>query len=155
MTRQITEFARAHRDQPELVDVNQMVKAMCDFLAFDPRFRRVRFDVRPAAQLPACTVIPDRLNEALMDVLQRCAERSAAPGASGVVTVETLAREQAVAIRFGRGAVPGVLPPSGLELDTVMELARRRVESMGGQLTITNEGAEIVLAMHTPQPRSA
>jgi signal transduction histidine kinase len=157
MTRQITEFARAHRDQPELVDVNQMVKAMCDFLAFDPRFRSVRFDVRAAAQLPACTVIPDRLNEALMDVLQRCAERSAAPGAAGVVTVETAAREQAVAIRFGCGAASGaVLAPSGLELDSVMESAQRRVESMGGQLTMTDEGAEIVLAIRTPpSPRSA
>ena len=155
MTRQISDFAAARSETPEPVDVNQMVKAVCDFLSFDRRFRARRIEFRPGDQLPARVLIPDHLNEALMNLLQACAKSdSEQPAAPGRILVETEARIPDVLIRIGceSAAAGGAAAITDGFLDSRFELARRRVASMGGRLTAT--GATIVMTL-PPSPSSA
>jgi nitrogen-specific signal transduction histidine kinase len=154
MTRQIADFAAVRNASPELVDVNQMVKAVCDFLSFDHRFSTIHIEFRPDDQLPARLVIPDHLNEALMNLLQACAEsKSAHHALPQRILVETRAREEDVLIRIAceSATVDGVLAIADAFPDSRLESARRRVVSMGGQLSLTNSTIELTLPLPPPE----
>lgn len=148
MTRQICDFAAARRVTPELVDLNQMVKAVLDFMSFDQRFSalRVRFD--PAPDLPALRLIPDHLNEVLMSVLQACAECPTHPeGLSGCLTVATRGGEETVSIRIGVACADpeGACGAHRPFLDSSFELVCRRIEGMGGTVEQSARAVEIHL----------
>lgn len=146
MTRRITEFASTQGDKPELLDVNRMAKAVGDFLGFDSRYRGTRIEMRLAERLPACTAIPEHLNEVLMSLMQAHAEiSSGCAGSSGCVIVRTEERGGEVAISIGCECGP---PGNACALpgaDSRLEAARLRVEGMGGRLAPTPVATEILL----------
>ena len=149
MSRQIANFASAHHQAFEPVDVNQMVRAVCDFLSFDQRFRAARIEFKPGARLPACTVIPDHLNEALMGLLQGCMNSTSTQQTGPkTILVETEARGDEVLIRIGCESAAFGNPmaiANGLS-DSRFESARRRVSSLGGKLVATTTAIELTLA---------
>lgn len=150
MTRGITEFATTRGEAPELVDVNGMVKAVGDFIGFDSRYRGTRIEMRLADGLPACPGVPDHLNEVLMNLVQAHAETSssaAAPG--GRVILRTEARGDEVMIGIGCECGPSGDACALAGADSRLEAARSRVEGMGGRLTRTAMGTEIVLPCAT------
>lgn len=104
MMRRIAHFTDARSGSAEWVDVNAMLAAVCEFQAFDRRYRGVAIDWQPAPGLPACELVPDRLNELMMGLLQLAAE-----GGAPRVAVSTAQRGDAVVIRiegFGLGSTP-------------------------------------------------
>lgn len=146
LTRRITEFASVRRETPEPVDVNQMIRAICDFLSFDDRYRGTRIETRLADALPASMAIPDHLNEVLMSMLQAHAEAAIrADVPDGRVIVTTAPRDGDVAIAIagecGSGVPGGALTPSDVRVDS----ARRRVGGMGGRLVSAGARTEILL----------
>ncbi len=154
MTRQIADFAADRNASPELVDVNQMVKAVCDFLSFDHRFNATHIEFRPGDRLPARLVIPDHLNEALMNLLQACVEgKSAQHALPRRLLVETGARGEDLVIRIDceSAAVDGVFAMADAFPDSRFESARRRVASMGGQLSLTDAAIEVTLPPPPPE----
>lgn len=146
MTQRITEFATARGEAPELVDVNRMVKAVGDFIGFDSRYRGTRIEMQLADGLPACSGVPDHLNEVLMNLLQAHAETSSRAAASGGrVILRTEARGDEVMIGIGCECGPSGEGCALAGADSRLEAARSRVEGMGGRLTQTAMGMEIVL----------
>ena len=148
MTRQISDFAAAPRGAKELVDVNQMVRAMLDFLGFDRRFSSKQIDFRPDGDLPALTLIPDAVNEILMNSLQACSECNAAKGGRrGKIVVETKARDGGVVIRIGCECAEGRASCANTDpfRDTRFDAVRRRVSAMGGEFVQTGASVEITL----------
>ena len=151
MTRQIVDFASAHREAAEPVDVNSMVKSVCDFLGFDQRFRSMAFEFRPGDRLPAPLIVPDHLNEALMSLLLASAESDAWGETRGQIVVETEERSGDVVIRFGfepAGLAGAVATPQALA-EPRFEQTRRRVEDMGGLLIATGGVVEICLPAYS------
>lgn len=149
MTRQIADFAAARRETLERVDINQMVKAVLDFLCFDRRFASMQIDFRPDNDLPSHPVVPDKLNEVLMNLLQGCAECDAGLGGPrGRIRIETHARSGGVVIRVGCECAGGEGVCAGRDPfgDSRFEAMRRRIASMGGELTRSPGTVEIVLA---------
>jgi signal transduction histidine kinase len=152
MSRRITQFASARSEVPEAIDLNEMVASVCQFLAFDDRFRGIRIEPRLASQLPACIGIPDHLNEVLMSLLEVHAETGAKAGAHGrlVVATSPVAADVAVSIACECDERSGIELPAS---DPRLESARRRVAGMGGRLGATATRTTIVLpALRTPQP---
>lgn len=148
MTRQIADFAAARRETLERVDINQMVKAVLDFLCFDRRFGSMQIDFRPDNDLPSHPVVPDKLNEVLMNLLQGCAECDAGLGGPrGRIRIETHARAGGVVIRVGCECAGGEGVCAGRDPfgDSRFEAMRRRIGSMGGELTRSPGTVEIVL----------
>ncbi len=145
MTRRITMFASARSESPEPLDVNEMIRAVRDFLSFDTRYRNTRIEAVLADPLPACVGVPDHLNEVLMSLLQAHAEASvqaARPGAS-VVRVQTEPRANEVMIRITcEGPHPEQCLP---DTDPRLDSARRRVTGMGGRFLATATTTEIYL----------
>jgi len=147
MTRQIADFAAARSEVAEPVDVNQMTKAVCDFLSFDQRFQSRRIEFRSGSDLPACLVVPDLLNEVLMNLLQLCLECSKDhPPSSGTLKVETAAHGNTVKVHINCD-VPAVGDPFAQAVfqDTRFESILRRVTEMGGQLSSTGSALELIL----------
>ena len=146
MTRRINDFASAGRDTPELLDINQLVQAVCDFLAFDRRFHGTPVDLRLAAGLPACQGIPDHLTEVLMGLLQAFEQTCEGCGVKGgQLVVETSQMGDRVTVRI-TGDCPAdaktCLFPVG---DPRLESARLRMEAMGGWVDAKGPAVEIQL----------
>ena len=138
MTRQVADFATARSEGPEWVDVNAMVKAVCDFLAFDRRFRGTPIEFQPGQGLPARELVPDHLNEVLMSLLQACVEG----GPCTRIRVGTAPRGDSLVIALGCEAHPVRAPDLP---EARLESVRRRVAQMGGTLLLTAAGVEIDL----------
>ena len=153
MTRQISEFAAARRESHELVDINVMVKSILDFLGFDRRFRSIRLEFKGGADLPAVSVIPDYLNEVLMNLLQACTECPSGPGGKGgTIVVETMASGAELLIRITSEckAYPGVCKEHVRFEDSRFDVVRRRIASLGGRLTRERMYYEIALPAEPP-----
>lgn len=135
MTRQINAFAAAS-DQPEFFSINPLIEAVCYFFSFDRRF----FDpieFRPGENLPWCDLIPDYLKEVLMTLL---------PTRRGHIVVETGPCSMGVRISIrseaiaDESAAPDVAHLSANRL----EIVRRRVEDMGGSLSLAGAGDNVI-----------
>jgi signal transduction histidine kinase len=152
-TRQIADFAAARSETLEPIDVNQMVKAVCNFLSFDRRFRRTAIDFQPGAGLPARAIVPDHLTETLMNLLEAHVENDGELGeAPKRISVETQVRGPDVVIRITCDAPPAARLLADVGADPRIESTRRRVANMGGQLTTVGEAIEILLPPPEPEP---
>ena len=139
MMRQISDFATARNEQPEWVDVNAMLKSLCDFFAFDRRFRATPIEFRPGDRLPARELVPDHLNEVMMNLLQACVDGDTDPPLRGPIRVETQARDDDVEIRIS-GKIddnPSDTTVSRMFTDGRFESVRRRIQDMGGEISST------------------
>lgn len=148
-TRQIVNFAAARSETMEPVDVNQMVKAVCDFLAFDHGFRGTTIEFMPGTGLPARVVIPDHLTEAFMNLLHAYVDNDdeERPVPKRIM-VATLARGTDVLIRVTCDAISADRLLANAETDPRIESTCRRVVAMGGQLTAA--GFEIEITLPSP-----
>lgn len=152
MMRRLTAFTSARSDSPEWVDVNAMIKAVCDFSTFDQRFHRIPIEFRAAAPLPAREIVPDHLNEVMMNLLQACVDPGTRHARSRRVVVETELRGDDCIIRVtchreNEGAESA---PGDFRADTRFDAVRRRVRAMGGQLVFADASIEIVLPPSGP-----
>lgn len=151
MMRRIADFSGAHGGAPQWVDVNAMVRAVCDFLAFDRGLRGTVIEFVPAPGLPALELVPDRLNELLLGLLQ---PEAAAPGsADGAaagerarvarIVVATTQADHGLAIRVTREGADGrPLPaPEAARRDGVQRLA----QELGGRLLRDADAMELRL----------
>lgn len=137
MTRQISAFATAS-DHIEFANVNPLIEAVCYFFSFDRRFR-TPIEFRPAENLPWCDLIPDFLKEVLMSLL---------PTLSGHIVVSTAPCSKGVRIRIHSEAADGEPAHAGdALLDSRVEIASRRIENMGGTLTIGESGKLIEIEL--------
>lgn len=156
MTRRIADFAAARSERLEVVDVNQMVQAVCDFMGFDRRFRGTRILFVADPGLAPRTLVPDRLTEVLMNLLQVCVEGDVLPRgeAPARIEVRTLKRGEDALIQIGCGTVAdegGGIP--GWARGPRVDATRRIVEGMGGSFDLVTEptiGAEVVLPGESP-----
>jgi len=148
MTRRITDFATAGRDSVELLDINQSIRAVCDFLAFDKRFRGTPIELQLAEGLPACQGVPDHLTEVLMGLLHALEEvGDEAAGPDRRIVVASAVRGDEVVLRFVTGADGAGRIAAG---DPRLESARRRIAAMGGRIECAGDALEICLPCATP-----
>jgi len=135
MTRQINAFAAAS-DQPEFFNINPLIEAVCYFFSFDRRFHDP-IEFRPGENLPWCDLIPDYLKEVLMNLL---------PTRRGHIIVETGPSSIGVRIRIRSEAATGEPPaPDVAQLSANrLEIVRRRVEDMGGSLSLTGPNDDLI-----------
>lgn len=146
MIRQMSDFATTRSEQVEFVDVNTLLKAVCDFHAFDRRFRGVPISFEGGAALPACELVPDHLNETMMSLLQAWVDARVPPAPGGGLQVRTEAAGPGVLISVGPasgGAAAGLA--TALAADPRLDTVRRRVADMRGSLEIGDAGVRISL----------
>jgi signal transduction histidine kinase len=156
MMRQIADFATARSESAEWVDVSAMVKAVCEFLSFDWRFRGRPIEFRAGQDVPACELVPDHLNEVTMNLLQACAEEGSPMQRCDRFEVGTFLRQGRVVVSIGARAAEGGEAPAALPAwlaQSRFEPVRRRVAEMGARLGSNGHAIEIELPQAGPPKR--
>lgn len=69
ITRQMSEMTARPSSEPQLIDVNGLVRSTCNFVGYDRRFRRVQLALDLDSQLPAVMACADHLTQVLMNLL--------------------------------------------------------------------------------------
>lgn len=148
MTRQIADFAAARSEASESVDVNQMITAICDFLNHAPRFRHTPIEFRPTADLPSRTLVPDFLNEVMMNLLQACDQIHGDGDTSPEnILVETALRDDEVVLSIHHRPTLDDRASAALMAtpDCRVDAAQRRVAEMGG--SFSRSGCDVVITL--------
>ena len=158
ITRQLAEFSAPRSIEPQLTDVNGLVRSTCGFVAFDRRFRGVDLATTLDNDLPAVTLVADHLTQVLMNLLINAAD--AVEGKSDRrVRVETGQQQDAVYIRVsdnGTGMDDKVLArafeeyfttkPSGKGTGLGLPVCKSLVEAMGGVVELRSTVGEGTVA---------
>lgn len=131
---------------------------MLDFLSFDHDFGALHIDFRQEGDLPAHEVVPDHLNEILLNLLQTsadCFEQH--DGTLGHMIIETKGSVTGTVIRVScEGHDPGGLNtrPDPFQ-DSRFDVVRRRVAGMGGDLHTSSAMVEVTLPSRQTDLESA
>jgi signal transduction histidine kinase len=151
MMRRISDFAAARSESIEVVDVNPLLASVCEFQSFDRRYGRTSIQFVPGSGLVACALVPDHLNEAMMNLLQAGAERCASGGSERGLRVATRMRDGDVLIDVScqLPATGEMLPIDPVEADPRFATVRRRVADMHGRIEIDARQISIVLPPST------
>jgi two-component system NtrC family sensor kinase len=150
IVRQIADLSAPRSPEPELLNLNELVRGTCSFIRYDHRFRHIelRLDLDP--QLPAVLAVADHLTQVLMnllinaaDALEDVAERPR------LVCVTTRVQRDRVRLGVtdnGHGMGAAVLAqafersfttkPVGRGRGIGLYLCRTLVEEAGGRLTL-------------------
>jgi signal transduction histidine kinase len=167
ITRQISEFSVPQSHEPELTDINGLVRSTCNFVSFDRRFRRLELIQNLDSSLPAVQAVADHVVQVLMnllinaaDALENCNDRQP------TITVSTSQHQQAVAISVcdnGCGIAPEHVEKVFTEHFTTkapgrgsglgLALCRSLISSAGGDITINSrlgEGTTVSIILPLP-----
>lgn len=74
ITRRISEFSVPQSQEPELLDINGLLRSTCNFVAFDRRFRLLELETDLDSNLPAVCAIADHLVQVAMNLLINAAD---------------------------------------------------------------------------------
>lgn len=74
ITRQLGEFSVPQSHEPELIDINGLVRSTCKFAAFDGRFRGLQMHQQLDAGLPAAYAVADHIVQILLNLLLNAAD---------------------------------------------------------------------------------
>ena len=155
--RQLGTLTAPSSPEPELLDLNALVRATCGFIRYDKRFRGMEFESVLDANLPAVTAVADHLTQILMNLLLNAAD--AAEGITDPARLRIRVSTHAVGdtvhlsvTDFGRGMTAEVLARAFDESFTTKPATRGRgiglfvcktlIEKFGGHISLASVPGE-------------
>lgn len=167
ITRRISEFSVPQSQEPELLDVNGLLRNTCNFVAFDQRFRLLELKTELDSGLPAVQAIADHLVQVAMNLLINAADalqnRHDPPP---VIEVRTRQANAFVVIEIsdnGAGIAPHHLDLVFNEYFTTkargtvgglgLAVCRSLIRDAGGDITIASilgEGTTVTVTLPVP-----
>lgn len=164
ITRQISEFSVPQSPEPELVDLNGLVRSTCSFVSFDRRFRSIVMEQRLDAGLPAVFAVADQLVQVLMNLLINAADAiQDAQRSAGRIDIETAAQDGEIRIVVrdnGAGIPPEIMDkiftehfttkPPGRGSGLGLALCRSLIEKAGGRIVVASQlglGTEVTVKL--------
>lgn len=150
ITRQIAELTAPHSPEPELLDLNALVRNTCNFIKYDQRFRDIDLIIEPDHALDAIVAVADHLTQVLMNLLINAADAvEAATDRKPTIRVLTRTADGGVLISVsdnGCGMDRAVLSrvfddsfttkPVGKGCGLGLFLCKKLVEQHGGRIEI-------------------
>ena len=99
ISRQIAELTAPHSPEPELLDLNSLVRNTCGFIAYDKRFRSIDLELELDQGIPAINAVADHLTQILMNLLINAADAMEnIPGRKPKIRVATRAGADEVVV---------------------------------------------------------
>jgi signal transduction histidine kinase len=167
ITRRISEFAIPQSPDPELLDINGLLRNTCNFVAFDRRFRLIELATDLDSNLPAVVGTADHLVQVAMNLLINAAdslEGQSRPAPR--IVVRTRQKETSMLIEFidnGAGIAPENLELVFEEHFTTKEpgrgsglglaVCRSLIREAGGDILIASrlmEGTTVTVRLPIP-----
>lgn len=74
ISRQIAELTTPHPPEPQLLDVNTLVRNTCKFIGYDRRFEHIKLELQLDGTIPAVTAVADHLTQVLMNLVINAAD---------------------------------------------------------------------------------
>ncbi|MDD5176527.1 MAG: ATP-binding protein [Sterolibacterium sp.] len=74
ISRQIANLTAPHSPEPELIDLNELVRNTCGFIGYDKRFRKIELVLDLDSQISAIEAVADHLTQVLMNLLINAAD---------------------------------------------------------------------------------
>ena len=74
ISRQIAELTAPHPPEPQLLDVNTIVRNTCKFIGYDRRFENIKLVLQLDGTIPAVTTVADHLTQVLMNLVINAAD---------------------------------------------------------------------------------
>lgn len=150
ITRQISEFSVPQSAEPELLDLNSLIRNTAKFVSFDRRFRQVDMVHNLDPQLPAVDAVADHLTQIVMNLMINAAdamENQTNPRPR--IILSTQQRESGVVVTVadnGSGMSQETLArvfeeyfttkPPGKGSGIGLAVSKSLIESMGGSISI-------------------
>ncbi len=109
ITRQLAEMTAPYSPEPQLLDLNALVRSTCGFVRYDKRFRNIDFQLSHDPDVPAVKAVADHLTQVLMNLMINAADATAdVVGRGPSISVET---------RFAGGEVLLAVSDNGCGMD--------------------------------------
>ena len=148
--RQVAGLTARHSPQPELLDLNSLVQATCNFISYDKRFSGIKLVTELAEDLPAVNAVADHLTQVLMNLLINAADSmEGVEGRKPRIDVSTTATDGGVFLLVadnGCGMEPAVLAQAFDEFFTTKPIEKGRgiglflckslIEQNGGRIAL-------------------
>lgn len=153
ITRQLAEMTAPHPPDPQLVDLNALVRSTCGFVRYDKRFNNVEFTFELDPQVPAIYAVADYLTQIMMNLLINAADATAGiAGRQPSIHVRTGLHEgQAVLVVADNGCGMSAetlarafdeaftTKPPGKGSGLGLFMCRSLIEAEGGRIEIKSE----------------
>lgn len=105
ITRHISEFATPQSHDPQLVDLNAIVRSTANFVRFDERYRRIELEITEDTQLVAVFAVADHIAQILINLMINAAD--------ALEAVDDRKRKVLIATRQGPGFVELIVEDNG------------------------------------------
>ena len=163
ISRHLAELTAPHSLEPELVDVNALVRNTCGFIAYDKRFGNIDLVLDLDFEIPAIEAVADHLTQVLMNLLINAADALEGCGeCKPTIRVATQASDSEVSIAVhdnGKGMERAVLARAFEESFTTkppdrgrglgLFLCKSLIEGRGNRITLeSTPGAGTTARIH-------
>jgi len=167
--RQLASLTAPRSPEPELLDLNALVRSTSGFIRYDKRFRGVEFDEDLEHDLPAITAVADHITQILMNLLLNAADATdhiSTPGGRRVrIATRVVGDDVQLSVTDnGRGMTPDVQARAFDEMFTTKPAGQGRgiglfvckdlIEKGGGRIvldSVPGEGTSVTV--HVPLNR--
>jgi two-component system NtrC family sensor kinase len=153
ITRQLGEFSVPQSHEPELIDINGLVRSTCRFVAYDGRFRGIDMVQKLDANLPAAFAVADHVVQVLMNLLINAADALDSTQESLAQIVITTSLETGAVSLCVQDTGCGITPenvekvfdehfttkPPGKGSGLGLALCRALITSSGGDISLQSE----------------
>jgi signal transduction histidine kinase len=169
--RQLASLTRQHSPEPELLDLNALVRSTCSFISYDKRFRGIEFEYGLDHDLPALLGVADHLTQVLMNLLINAADamEEVSKDGSARIRVASFVIADTVCLAVadtGHGMTEEVrarafdesftTKPAGKGRGIGLFLCKTLIEQAGGQIQVqSTPGAGTTMILHLPLPPAA
>ncbi|MBS1197902.1 MAG: histidine kinase [Proteobacteria bacterium] len=167
ITRQISEFSVPQSQEPELTDLNSLLRSTANFVKFDRRFRLIDLSLHLDGNLPAVVLVTDHMVQVAMNLLINAADAlGQLEGRSPAIRVTSSVDNDYVKVTIvdnGTGIPEEILPRVFEERFTTkgagrgsglgLSVCRSLVEKAGGKISISSEfgvGTEVTVLFPVP-----
>jgi len=155
--RQLATLTTPRSPEPELLDLNALVRSTCGFIRYDKRFSNIEFDENLDPDLPAITAVSDHITQILMNLLINAVDAfdgMTVPGARTIrVTTQAVGNEIHLSVTDnGRGITPDVLAkafeesfttkPAGQGRGIGLFVCKSLIEKGGGRIELASDPGE-------------
>ena len=167
ITRQLAQMTRPYSPDPQLIDLNDLVRNTCAFITYDSRFREIEIKLELDTQLPAIEAVADHLTQVLMNLLINAADAMREiTGREAQLTVETKSLDSGVLVAVtdnGCGMSPSTLArafeqgfttkPQNKGSGLGLFMCRSLIAAEGGRIDLASEpGHGCRASIYLPAP---